>query len=329
MYEGTLLLSADAIASCLTMEDVIADVELAFRAHGLGKVAMPAKISLNMSAFGLTGWINAMPAYVADAGMCGIKWAGGFVDNSPRHGLPYVMATMILNDPETGLPLAVMDGTVVTNLRTGAVAAVAAKFLARDAGPSTVAILGAGTQGRTSLLALSTLRALAEVRVLDVRPQAAEAFRNEMAPRVAAPIRICATGDEAVAGADVIVTATTANTPLFSAGAAMPGAFVASLGSYAELDPDLVTSAKIVVDSLDQNLHRGELVPLLESGRLRERDVYAELGDIVAGKRPGRASREERIVGCLIGMASEDIAVAATAYRRAAERGLGQRFRFM
>jgi alanine dehydrogenase len=316
------------VSQCLDMDGVIRDVEAAFRGHGFGTVGMPAKISLDMRPFGLSGWMNAMPAYVGDSSMYGIKWAGGFIDNPRLHQLSYVMATIVLNDPQNGLPLAVMDGIVITNMRTGAAAAVAAKYLAKR-GSGQVAIIGAGAQGRTSLLALSKLHKLTEVRVTDVRQNASERFKIEMEERVGVSIKVTSTAREAADGADIIVTATTANTPLFPESVAKPGSFIASMGSFPELDPSLVLDAnKIVVDSLEQCLHRGELVKLIAEGRLQSSRIHAELGDVVIGKKTGREDPSERIVACLIGMASEDIAVAASVYRKAIELGIGERFSF-
>jgi alanine dehydrogenase len=330
MNRETLLLSASMVSECIEMPEVIAIVEGVFRDHGLGMVAMPPKISLDMRRFGTPNWLNAMPAYVESAKLCGIKWAGGFINNPRDYGLPYVMAILILNDPLSGLPLAVMDAGVITTLRTGAAAAVGAKYLARSNGPLTVTIIGGGAQGRSCLSALSVLFEIREARLVEISKEASSAFLAEMQERYGLRVRPFSGSAEAVAGADVVVTATTSDKPVFPLSAASDGLFVASMGSYPELDPDFVLGAsKIVVDSLEQNLHRGELARLVEEGRLGCRGIHAELGDIVAGRASARENPEEQIVACLIGMASEDIAVAARVYQRAQQLGIGQRFVFV
>lgn len=329
MTHETLLLSASDVARCIDLPEVIRAVEAAFFAHGVGRVAMPPKLGLDLARFGKPNWFHAMPSYVPDAGACGIKWNGGVLDNPDRRGLPYILGTFILSDPDSALPLAIMDSTTLTAMRTGAAAAVGAKYLARTSGPATVAILGAGTQGRTCLEAINHVLPIGSVRVFDCSAAAADRFVRDMERRVDRSIRCVRDGDEAVAGADIVVTATTARAPLFCADAAGPGVYIAAMGSYPELDPELVLAAdKLVVDSVDQNLARAQLGPLFESGRLRPENLYAELGDIVAGKKPGREHPNERIIACLIGMSTEDVVVAARVRTAAERRGIGQRFAF-
>jgi len=325
MVNETLLLSKKMVKQCITMEDAINIVEQAFKAHGLVNAAMPAKITLNIGDTG--NWSNAMPAYVKEFKSYGIKWAGGFIDNPKRENLPYIMAEFILNDPETGAPLAIMEASVITAMRTGASVAVGAKYLACKHS-SVVAIVGTGVQGRTSLEALHVLFDIKEARVADISKEALEKYSAEMGEQLGLSIRPVDSVKEAVTDADIIVTVTTANKPLVMNGWVKPGAYIASMGSFPELDRELVLQAdKIVVDSFAQSKHRGELVPLFEEGKLME--VYGELGDIIIGKKMGRINDHERIVACLIGMATEDLGIASKLFARAKEKGLGQKFTFL
>lgn len=329
MADETLLLSHQDVVRCLDMKEVIEIVEQVLRAHGEDRVVMPAKITLDLRPVGREFWSNAMPAYVAPLEAVGIKWVGGFANNPTRHGLPYLMATILLQDPDTGRLRAVMDGLHITNLRTGAAAAVSARHAAR-AGAGIVAIVGAGTQGRTSLWALGHLFQIQEVRVVDVLPGAAEGYAREMSARLGLRVRPCDTVQEAVEGADVVVTATTANEAVVRNGWLGPGVTAVALGSFQEFDDDFVLGAdRIIVDSWEQCRHRGELARLAHAGKLSREDVDAELGDVVVGRKPGRGGDAERVLVVPIGLGSLDIAVASVVYQRARELGLGGRYSFV
>jgi len=306
------------------MKEVVSIVEDVFREHGEKSAIMPPKINLKIGD--TRNSANAMPAYLGGISAYGIKWAAGFFDN-PRRNLPSVVAQFILNDPFTGAPLAIMGASTITAMRTGAAAAVGAKYLARK-DSSVIAIVGTGIVGRMSLEALGILFNVEEVRVSDVSHHAMENLVSEMGSRSNMQIRICNSVKQAVEDADIIVTATTADEPLVAAGWVKRGIYIASLGTYPELETQLVTQAdKIVVDSLPQNQHRGELASLFRSGKLQS--VHAELGDITIGKKAGRTNRQEQIIACLIGMGSEDLGVAAKVFEKATMEGFGNFFAFM
>ena len=319
----TLILSKQDISQCVTPKDFLEDVEYVFREWGKGNVVQPAKITLDMSRSGPDSWSNAMPSFIVPMGAAGIKWAGGFIEN-PKHGLPYVMASIILNDPKTGQVLAFMDGSLITNYRTGASAAISAKYFARKV-IQRIAIVGAGTQGRTSVTCLSYLCPAAEVRIADISAAKRNSFEKEMSRKTGMKIREAATVEEAAKGADLIILVTTANEPLLKDRSIEKGATVLAMGSYPQTEPSFVLRAdKIVVDSWGQTSHRGELLPLVEQGKISEKNIYAEIGEVVAGKKPGRLSDEETILVIPIGLGSHDVCVAWRVYKRAKEKGLGQ-----
>jgi alanine dehydrogenase len=325
MNHETLLLSREDIQGCLDMPTCLDIVEQVFKAHGEAKVVMPPKLSLNLE--GADSWANAMPAYVGPFDAAGLKWVGGWSGNIEK-GLPFIMGTILLIEPQTGLLLSVMEGGFITDLRTGAATGVAAKYLAkRDS--AIVGIIGAGAQARMQLRALCNVFPLEEVRIADIVPEALTRFAREMEQELGVAIKKAASNQEAVEGADIIVTATTSHQILVKRAWVARGAFVASIGSYPELDPQLILNAeKVVVDSWAQNKHRGELSHLVREGLIGEKNVHGEIGEIVAGKIPGRENEDEVIVACLIGLGSHDVGCAHFAYEEAKKRGLGSKFDF-
>jgi len=325
MNHKTLLLSREDIQRCLDMRACLGIVEQVFRAHGEGKVVMPAKLSLNLERAG--GWVNAMPAYVDPFDTAGLKWVGGWGGNIER-GLPFIMGTILLIEPQTGLLLSVMEGGFITNIRTGAATGVAAKYLAKK-DSAIVGLVGAGAQARMQLRALSNVFSLEEVRIADIVPEALTRFAQEMERELGVAIKKARNNEEAVDGADIIVTATASHQILVKRAWVSRGAFVASIGSYPELDPQLILNAeKLLVDSWAQNKHRGELSRLVEEGLINEENIHGEIGEVVAGKMPGREREDEIIVACLIGLGGHDVGCAHFAYEEAEKRGLGSKFDF-
>ena len=325
MNHQTLLLSREDIQQCLDMPTCLKIVEQVFKAHGEGNVVMPPKLSLNLQ--GADGWINAMPAYLVSQNAAGLKWVGGWTKNRDR-GLPYIMAETMLIDPETGFLLSVMEGGAITDLRTGAATGVSAKYLAKKHS-RIAALIGAGAQGKMQIRALSYVFSLEEIRVVDILPEASGIFVQEMQKELGISIKEARNNEEAVEGADIIVTATTSDQILVRREWVSRGAFIASIGSYPELDPQLVfDSEKIIVDSWAQSKHRGELSRLVREGLISERHIHGEVGEIVAGKKPGREREDEIIVACLIGLGSHDIGCACFVHEEAKKRGLGHTFNF-
>ncbi len=326
----TLLLSRDDIAQVVSMKDAVEVVESNFRGIAEGTVVNPTKAVLDLGETApfpaYRGFMNAMPAYVGWLDSAGMKWVGGFQEN-PTRGLPFISGMILLVDPRTGQFLAVMDGVLITALRTGAQSAVPLKWL--HGGPGIrIGLYGAGVQARAQTRAIAEVFAIEALTVYDIRREAAEAFVREMAPVVKGTI-VVAESPEAAAAGQVIICATQAKDKFLKDTWVRPGTTVIPMGSYQECEDDLLLRAdKIIVDHVEQCLHRGALRDVAAAGKIAERHLHATIGELVAGKKPGRTSPAERIICIPLGIGAHDIAVATVAYRRALERGLGRRFSF-
>ena len=316
---GILYLSrGDVEAVGLSMVQIVESLEMAFREKGEGRVEMPPKPGIHPGDG--DNFIHAMPAYIPALRSAGIKWVSGFPGNT-RRGLPYVSGLLILNDTETGLPLAVMDCGWITGMRTGAATAVAAKYLARPES-STVGILACGVQGRTNLIGLQALFPLRQVRAFDVDLGRAESYATEMAALLDLQISVVGHPREAVEGCDLLVTSgPILKTPhaTIQPGWLKEGAFASLVDFDSYWHPDALREAdKIYTDDVDQyrfyqNEGYFQDVPAL----------HGELGELVTGRKKGRESESERTLAMNLGLAMDDMAVAPLLYKKALEMGLG------
>ena len=321
------LSQSDIRATGVDMKTALRAVENAFKLHHRGEVLLPHKTVLDMDER-RRGRGNAMPAYVGGSYHAfGIKWIAGFPGNPARFGLPRATGLTILNDAEKGIPLAVMDCTLLSALRTGAVTGVGARLLARP-DSSSAALIGTGVQARTQLEALKeVLPQLAEVRAYDLRREAAEAFAAEARDRHGLEAQAVESAEQAVRGADVVVTVTVADEPIVKEAWMKPGSFFSAVGSYQEEEFEVVSrSDLVVVDGLEHVLHRETpVIALMIERGLLARERVLELGAILCGEKPGRQSERQRVFFSPIGMAVEDICLSYEVYRLAAERGIGTR----
>lgn len=322
---------------CLSQEDVVVagglDMDACLRVigdtlalHHRGETIAPMKAVIHWSDDLDTdeklGRIMAMPAYVGGhIGITGMKWIPS-VPANPARGLPRGIGLVLLSDPETGLPWAFMDGTVVSAMRTGAVSGIAARELARE-GAAVLGLLGAGVQARTQLLALErTLPALEEIRIYD--PDREKAERLAGASGDGPSRRVVASAEEAVCGCDVVVPVTMAPEPFIPAAWLEPGAVAISVSSL-DFDIDTVPAADLLVaDDVEHEVaHAPRLFARAEAAGILDREAVVSLGAIVAGDHPGRGSDDDLVVVSPIGLAIEDVAWAAHVFRRAEELGLG------
>jgi len=310
---------ADVEAVNVPMSRIIDAVEAMFREKGEGRTEMPPKPGIHPRS---DSFIHAMPAYIPNLNSAGLKWVSGFPENIGR-GLPYISGLIVLNDPETGLPIAVMDCTWITAKRTGAATAVAAKYLARP-DSQVVGILGCGVQGRSNLEALKVLFPLRRVMAYDTRSEAAESYAQEMSVALGLAVRPVKTPREAVSGCDIVVTAG----PILKVPHATIQPGWLEEGAFASLvDYDsywsraaLKEADKFCTDDIAQ------LDYTKTTGYFQDiPPVYAELSELVTGRKPGRESSRERTMACNLGLALDDMATAPLVLKLAVEKGLGTR----
>lgn len=319
MYQANLLYlsQSDVAAVGLSMSEIIEAVELALNEKAAGRVEMPPKPGIHPLP---DSFIHAMPAYIPAIGSAGVKWVSGFPQNQVR-GLPYISGLLILNDPETGIPLCVMDCTWITAARTGAATAVAAKHLARPES-SRVGILGCGVQGRTNARALAELFSIKEIRAYDVDPQAADDYAKAMRAELGLAVKVVGRPEEAVRECDIVITAgPILRVPhaTIPTGWLEPGAFACPLDFDSYWHPDALAQAdKFCTDGREQ------LSYYQQAGYFQSiPPLHADLAEIVCGERSGRESPEERIICCNLGLALADMATAIRVYRAAVEAGAG------
>jgi ornithine cyclodeaminase len=300
-------------------------LRVALALHAEGKTAQPLKPYLRWRRKGhIADRIIAMPGYVGGAQeMAGIKWIGSKHDNPTARGIPRASAVIVLNDPETHFPVAIMEGGEISGMRTAGVTVLAAEYLARP-GFQSVALVGCGFIGRLHALGLlESFPAIERLYLYDHNRRAARALAEEI-EREDLTVTVCATAEEAVCRGELVVPCTVTAKPYIELDWLMPGAFVSNI-SIMDVKPDVYLGVdKLLVDDWEQaNRERKTINQLVLAGRLRESDLHAELGDVVRGHRPGRTSPDERILLNPMGMAVEDVACAAAVYRTAREQGAG------
>ncbi len=314
-----LYLSQETVINAqLTMAEIIEALEIAFREKGKGHTEMPPKPGIHPG--GGDNFIHAMPAYIPALKAAGVKWVSGFPDNHTL-GLPYITGLLILNDPETGLPISVMDCVWITAMRTGAATALSARYLARPES-SVVGVLGCGVQGRTNVEALNVLFPLKRVMAYDVNPDAASQYAGDIGSRFNLEVLPVDTPKEAVTGCDIVITAG----PILKiphatiqAGWLDEGAFASlvDFDSYWHADA-MGETAKFCTDDTQQLRHYQQTgyfqkIPLL----------HADLGELVTGQKPGRETPSERTMTANLGLAIDDMAVAPIIFRKAVEKRIG------
>lgn len=301
------------------MAEAVGAVEAAFAAHGRGETLMPSKVYIDLHKY--HGDFRAMPAYFG--GAAGLKWVNAHPENPAKHGLPTVRGMYILSDPATADPLAVMDATWLTAARTGASAAVATKYLARP-GARSVGFVGSGAQARTLLAAMRVLYDDLEIIAADSQTKAAATFAAEAGGRVG-------TIDEAAA-CDIVCTATPSTKPVVERAWIRPGTHINAMGADGhgkqELDPQILKDGLVVVDDIAQAQGSGEVNVPLRDGQLAMDDLQANLGEIVAGLKPGRADEQQITIFDSTGLAIQDVALARVVYQAAQEGGVGRSIDF-
>lgn len=321
------VLTRHDVERAVSMAQAIEVVKDAFAQLSAGRATVPLRTQLPVPRH--NGIALLMPAYLQATDELAVKIVSVFPDNAERR-LPTIHALVAVLDAATGQPVAVMDGAYLTALRTGAASGAATDLLAR-ADAQSVAIFGAGVQGRTQLQAVCTVRTVARVWVYDSVRTRAEQYVSEMRGRggsIPPEIAVADSPAQAVADADIICTATTSTVPVFADSALKAGVHINAIGAYTpemqEVDEATVARARIVVDSRQACLaEAGDLIIPLQKGLISEADIHAELGEIVSGARPGREVTDQVTLFKTVGNAVQDVAVSRLALRAAIEQDLG------
>ena len=323
-----LLLNRREIEPLLSMPEVMDAVESAFREKGLGFVQMPPKIYLSYTKY--NGDLRAMPSYLERLNVSAVKVVNAHPDNQAKFGLPTVMATIILINPQNGAPLAIMDGTHITAMRTGAAGGLAAKYLARR-NSKVVGLVGAGTQARTQLEALLAVYGKLDlVKAWSRTKESREKFASEMkaAYEGLADVVPVDSAENAVRDVDILVTTTPSRAPVVMDKWVAEGTHITCIGADApgkeELDPAILKRAKIVVDDWEQASHSGEINVPLAKGMISKGDVWGDVCELAAGKKLGRTSEGEVTVFASTGLAVQDAVTARLVYNKAVEKKIGR-----
>ena len=320
---GTLLLTRHDVAALLSIEESIAAVERVFKLYGEGKTQPPGILGVHACAGGFhikAGLLELDRTYFA------AKVNANFPQNVKRFGLPLIQGVIVLCEGENGFPLALMDSIEITIQRTGAATAAAAKHLARP--DSKVAtICGCGNQGRVSLQALARVFSLEQAFAYDVDSARATKLASELSEELRIEIETVRDLGQAANRSDICITCTPATLFFLKQESVAPGTFVGAVGADSpekqELEPVLLSENKLVVDILEQCASFGELHHALAAGLISRQDVHAELGEVIAGTKPGRTAANEIIIFDSTGMALQDVITAAAVYEKAASKGVG------
>ena len=316
---GTVLyLSREDVENAdVKMQEIIDALDATFREKGEGRFEMPPKPGIHP---GGDSFMHAMPAYVPKLKAAGIKWVSGNPNNQKK-GLPYISGLLILNDPETGIPLAIMDATWITGTRTGAASAVAGKYLARK-DSSAMGVIACGVQGRSHLEAFSCLFNLKHVRAYDIDPAVAERYADDMSSKLDMDVRPVNSAKEAVTDMDIVVTSGPIfkdPSPVIEPDWLAPGGFASPVDFDSYWKPAALKQMdKLVTDDIEQMEYFRKI------GYFKQTPTgFADLGEIACGKKAGRKTPEERIAALNLGIALDDMATAILIYNKAKEKGVG------
>jgi alanine dehydrogenase len=309
-----LILSRRDVKNLLSIEDAIEAVEQSFALAAQNKVVMPSKLYLELPSY--SGDFRAMPAYVE--GIAGIKWVSVHPGNR-YYSLPSVQAMIILNDPATGSTLAIIDGTYITTLRTGAAGAVAVKYLARK-DSSIIGMVGAGAQAKMQLIAVSkVMPGIKKIKVYDVRESAREEYVSEMKRIVGCDVRAVNNLEE-VSDSDIVITTTPSREPIIKECYIKPGTHINAIGADAqgkqELESSLVKKSRVVVDDIEQAYHSGEVNVPLSEGIIARANIAGTIGEVIIGAVAKRQNDREITIFDSTGLAIQDIICAKSVYQK-------------
>jgi ornithine cyclodeaminase/alanine dehydrogenase len=326
----TLLLKKEEVAHLICMREVIGAVEEAYKAFNSGQVEQPDYIGIDLPE--PRGDIDFKLGYYSGNEMISMKASsGGFPNNPAEHGVPSGMGTILLFDARSCALACVMDGSLITGLRTGAAGAVSVKALARkDA--KVVTSIGTGNQARMQIRAISEVMRIEAIHAWDNHPETLRRFKADIESEFDIPVTMAESKQAAVEQADILVTTTRGKGSLVEAGWVKPGTHIVAIGTDAhgkqELDPEIFRNAKIVNDSILQCTSKGETWHPLQRQIIARDDIHGEIGEILLGRKPGRENDQEITIFDSTGMAIQDNTTATKIYRNALEGGVGTYFSF-
>jgi alanine dehydrogenase len=333
MLNKTIILNKSHVEELIKMEEVIKSVETAFTEEANCNIDMPAKkyLYFNQDNGKSPGDLRIMPCSVIGS-IAGVKAVNVHPDNPEKFNLPTVMAVIELIDPDNGYPLAIMDGTSITNMRTGAAAGLATKYLARK-NSENVGLVGSGVQALLSFFALNEVMKIKEIKISSRTLESRENLARMIRDNYGIDAIAVETVEEAVTGMDVVTTTTPSRTPLVLSKWVDEGTHINAMGADApgkqELETLLISRSNLIIDDWEQASHSGEINVPLSEGILGKGDIHAKLGDVIIGNIMGRSSDDEITVFDSTGLAVQDIATAWKVYEKAIKMGIGHKIDLM
>ena len=326
----TLLITKEQVRKLLHMNEVIEAVEAAHKAFNSDQVVQPPYVSIHLPH--PRGEMDFKVGYYQSDEVISMKASsGGFINNPGVFGLPTGMGTIQLFDARTCALICVLDGSLITGFRTGAAGAVSVRALARKNAGKVTAI-GTGNQARNQIRAIREIMKIEQIQAWDVSPEALAKYKQDIEAEFGIPVIVSNSEQEAVGQADILITTTRGKGSLVEASWVKPGTHIVAIGTdqrgKQELDPELFRNAKIVNDSIEQCTEKGETWCALNANVISKSDIYAEIGEILLGKKPGRENDQEITIFDSTGMAIQDITTAYKVHLNAKENNIGTSFEF-
>ncbi len=319
-----LLLSEKQVQGLIDIDELIAALEQSHIQYSAGNAVMPVRLVVPLPQ--IDGRITSMPGYLNEDKALGMKVVTYF-QNNPKQNLPAILATIMLFSTETGKMIAAMDGGYITAIRTACASAMATKILANPQTP-VLGILGAGVQARAHIQALTRVRKLEKIKLYSPSGASAAVLKREMEPQFQASIEATNSADEAVRDADLVVTVTTAKEPILKKDWLKPGVHINAVGSHRpdqrEIDGATLAQAKVVVDSREAIMAEcGDILLAIKEGSIAKENIHGEIGEVLAGAKPGRENTDEVTLYKSVGIAIQDVATANLVYQKALKQGVG------
>lgn len=319
-----LILSEKEVQSLIAIDELIAALIKAHIQYSAGKAVMPVRLVVALPQIG--GRITSMPGFLDEDKALGMKVVTYFQDN-PKRELPAILATVMLFSSETGKMIAAMDGTYITTIRTACASAMATQALANPE-TAVLGILGAGVQARAHIQALSRVRKLKKIKIFSPSGKNASAIKNEMEQSAGVGIEVAKNAEDTVRESDLLVTVTTAQDPIVKAEWLKPGVHINAVGSHRpdarEIDGATLARSRIVVDSRAAIMGEcGDILLAIKEQTITEKNLHAEIGEVLAGTKPGRSTANEITLYKSVGIAIQDVAAAQLVYHKALERKVG------